>query len=95
LTENPINEPLCDLIHEYDMQDKVVVASFHDDAMTLFREICPDIATSASKGEVTPFILFGKVFLSGWLSPKYQSLQVPYETSESYGIPVMTERFIH
>lgn len=94
LTENPINKPLCDLIHEYNMEDKVIVASFHDDAMKMFRETCPDIATSASKGEVTPFILLGKVFLSGWLSPEYQSLQVPYETSESYGIPVMTERFI-
>ena len=32
--------------------------------------------------------------MSGFVSPKYQSLQVPYETSESYGIPVMTQRFI-
>jgi glycerophosphoryl diester phosphodiesterase len=94
LTENPINEPLCELIHEYNMRDRVIVASFHDDAMTLFRKTCPDIATSGSKGEVTPFILLGKVFLSGFLSPEYQSLQVPYETSESYGIPVMTERFV-
>ena len=76
------------------MQDKVIVASFHDDAMALFRKTCPDIATSGSRGEVTPFILLGKVFLSGFLSPEYQSLQVPYETSESYGIPVMTERFV-
>jgi glycerophosphoryl diester phosphodiesterase len=94
LTENPIHQPLCDLIHEYSMQEKVIVASFHDDAMALFRETCPEIATSGSKGEVTPFILLGKIFLSGWLSPQYQSLQVPYETSESYGIPVMTERFV-
>ena len=94
LTENPINKPLCDLIHEYNMEDKVIVASFHDDAMSLFCKACPNTATSASKGEVTSFILLGKVFLSGWLSPEYQSLQVPYETSESYGITVMTERFI-
>ncbi len=94
LTENPINSPLCDLIHDYNMQGKVVVASFHDDAMALFRETCPDIATSASKGEVLPFVLLGKIFFSGWLSPEYQSLQVPYETSESYGIPVLTKRFI-
>ncbi|HET7144266.1 MAG TPA: glycerophosphodiester phosphodiesterase [Anaerolineales bacterium] len=94
LTKNPINKPLCDLIHEHSMQDKVVVASFHDDAMSLFREACPDIATSASKGEVLPFVLLGKILFSGWLSPEYQSLQVPYETSESYGIPVLTKRFI-
>jgi glycerophosphoryl diester phosphodiesterase len=94
LTENPINKPLCNLIHDNKMQDKVIVASFHNDAMALFRETCPDIATSAAKSEVTSFILLGKIFLSGFISPKYQSLQVPYETSESYGIPVMTERFI-
>jgi glycerophosphoryl diester phosphodiesterase len=94
LTGNPIHKPLCDLIHEFDMQDRVVVASFHDDAMSLFRQTCPDVATSASKGEVLPFVLLGKIFFSGWLSPQYQSLQVPYETSESYGIPVLTRRFI-
>lgn len=94
LTKNPIHQPLCDLIHEFNMQDKVIVASFHDDAMALFRQTCPDIATSASKGEVLPFVLLGKIFFSGWLSPEYQSLQVPYETSESYGIPVLTQRFI-
>jgi glycerophosphoryl diester phosphodiesterase len=94
LTENPIHSPLCELIREYNMQNKVIIASFHDDSMKLFRETCPEIATSGSKGEVTPFVILGKAFLSGWISPQYQSLQVPYETSESYGIPIMTERFI-
>jgi glycerophosphoryl diester phosphodiesterase len=94
LTKNPIHKPMCDLIREYDMQEKVVIASFHDDSMALFRETCPEVATSASKGEVTPLVILGKLFLSGWFSPQYQSLQVPWETSESYGIPIMTERFI-
>ena len=76
------------------MQDKVIVGSFHDDAMKLFRETCPEVATGASTGEVTSFVILGKVFLSGWVSPKYQDLQVPYETSESKGIPIMTARFI-
>ena len=94
LTRNPIHQPLCEMIREYGMQEKVVVASFHDDSMALFRQTCPEVATSASKGEVTPFVILGKLFLSGWLSPEYQSLQVPWETSESYGIPIMTQRFI-
>ncbi|MCC6260022.1 MAG: glycerophosphodiester phosphodiesterase [Anaerolineales bacterium] len=94
LTENPIHQPLCDLIRAHNMQDKTIIASFHDDSMKLFRETCPEIATSAAKSEVVSFVLLGKIFFSGWLSPHYQSLQVPYETSESYGIPVMTERFI-
>ncbi|MCC7119557.1 MAG: glycerophosphodiester phosphodiesterase [Anaerolineales bacterium] len=94
LTDNPIHQPLCNLIREYDMQAKVIVASFHDDSMKLFREVCPEVATSAAKTEVISFVLLGKVFFSGWLSPQYQALQIPYETSESYGIPVLTERFV-
>ena len=94
LTKNPIVKPLCDLIREHNMQEKVVVASFHDEAMEMFRASCPEIATSASRGEVTKFVLLGKVFLSGWVSPQHQSLQVPWEKSESKNIPIMTARFI-
>jgi glycerophosphoryl diester phosphodiesterase len=94
LTENPIDKPLCQLIREHNMQEKVIIGSFHDEAMVKFRETCPEVATGASRGEVTRFVILGKVFLSGWDSPQYQSLQVPWETSESKGIPIMTERFI-
>ncbi|MGE5249214.1 MAG: glycerophosphodiester phosphodiesterase, partial [Bacteroidota bacterium] len=94
LTRNPIDKPLCELIREDNMQDRVMVASFHDEAMSRFRETCPEVATSASRREVASFVLLGKVFLSGLLSPRFDSLQVPYETSESYGIPVVTPRFI-
>jgi glycerophosphoryl diester phosphodiesterase len=94
LTKDPIHQPLCDLIRKHDMQDNVVIASFHDDSMAMFRATCPEVATSASRGEVTKFVILGKVFLSGWVSPQYQTLQVPWERSESKGIQVMTERFI-
>jgi glycerophosphoryl diester phosphodiesterase len=94
LTQNPIDKPLCDLIRKYDMQDKVVIASFHDEAMQNFRKTCPEVATSASRGEVTKFVLLGKVFLSGLVAPQYQSLQPPYDPRESMNIPIMTERFI-
>ena len=94
LTENPIDRPLCDLIRKYNMQDKAVIASFHDEAMQKFRQTCPEVATSASRGEVTMLVLLGKVFLSGLIAPQYQSIQPPYDPSESMNIPIMTERFI-
>ena len=94
LTTNPIDKPLCELIRKYNMQDKVVIASFHDDAMAMFRNTCPEVATSASRGEVTKFVLFGKIFLSGFVVPHYQSIQPPYDPKESYNIPIMTRRFI-
>ena len=94
LTKNPIDQPLCDLIRQHGMQDKVVVASFHDEAMQNFRATCPEVATSASRGEVTKFVILGKVFLSGLVRPAYQSIQPPYDPQESYNIPIMTKRFV-
>src|SRR6266498_4773407 len=94
LTQNPIDKPLCDLIRKNNMQNKAVIASFHDVAMQNFRKTCPEVATSASRGEVTKFVLLGKVFLSGLVAPQYQSIQPPYDPAESLNIPVMTRRFI-
>jgi len=94
LTRNPIDKPLCDLIRKHNMQDKVVIASFHDEAMQRFRKTCPEVATSASRGEVTKFVLLGKIFLSGLTGPQYESIQPPYDPEESMNIPIMTKRFI-
>jgi len=94
LTQNPVEGPLCDLIREYDMQDRVMIASFHDEVMQNFRATCPEVATSASRGEVTKFVLLGKLFLSGFIAPQYESIQPPYDPEESMNIPIMTERFI-
>jgi glycerophosphoryl diester phosphodiesterase len=94
LTQNPIDKPLCDLIRNHDMQDKVMIASFHDEAMQNFRMTCPEVATSASRTEVRNFVLLGKVFLSGFIAPGYQSIQPPYDPDESMNIPIVTKRFI-
>jgi glycerophosphoryl diester phosphodiesterase len=94
LTTNPIDKPLCDLIREYGMQDEVVIASFHDEAMKNFRATCPEVATSASRGEVTQYVLLGKAFLYGFYFPKFQSVQPPFDTKDSLNIPIMTKRFI-
>lgn len=94
LTESPIHQMLCKLIREQRMQEKVMIASFHDEAMQNFRAACPEVATSASRGEVTRFVLLGKVFLSGLVIPAYESIQPPYDPAESMNIPIMTKRFV-
>ncbi len=83
--------PFCDLIRKYNMQDKVLVASFYDDKLKEFRENCPEVATSSAKNETTFFVLLTKPFLGSFHSPKFFSLQVP---EESGGITVMTPDFI-
>ncbi len=94
LTQNPIDQPLCDLIRKHNMQDKVVIASFHNDAMKNFRTVCPEVATSASRGEVTNYVLLGKAFLWGFYLPHFQTIQPPWNPEDSLGIQIMTERFI-
>jgi glycerophosphoryl diester phosphodiesterase len=84
-------KPFCDLIRQYKMQDKILVASFYDDKMKEFRAECPEVATSSAKNETTVFVLLTKAFLGGFYSPKFYSLQVP---EESGGITVMTEAFV-
>ncbi|MBI5963605.1 MAG: glycerophosphodiester phosphodiesterase [Chloroflexi bacterium] len=84
-------KPFCDLIRQYNMQDKVITASFYDDKLKEFRKECPEVATSSAKNETTVFVLLSKVFLAGFYSPDFVSLQVP---EESGGITVMTESFV-
>lgn len=84
-------KPFCDLIRKYNMQNKVLIASFHDDRLNAFRKACPEVATSSAKNETTIFVLLTKPFLGNFYSPKFFSLQVPEESS---GITVMTPAFV-
>lgn len=90
-TNASMAKPFCELIREYDMQDKVLIASFHDERLAEFREECPEVATSSAKNETTIFVLLTKPFLGSFYSPKFFSLQVP---EESGGITVMTPAFV-
>jgi glycerophosphoryl diester phosphodiesterase len=90
-TERSVAEPFCALIRQYDMQDKVLVASFHDERMGEFRQACPEMATSSAREETRVFVLMSKAFLGRLYSPKFYTLQVP---EESGGITVMTAQFV-
>jgi len=65
-TNSSMAKPFCDLIREYNMQDKVLVASFHDERLKEFRAECPEVATSSAKNETTVFVLLTKAFLGGF-----------------------------
>ncbi len=90
-TNASMAKPFCELIRKHNMEDKILVASFHDDRLKEFREECPEVATSSAKNETTVFVLLTKPFLGSFYSPKFFSLQVP---EESGGITVMTPAFV-
>lgn len=85
-------EPLCALINQYDMSEKVLVPSFSDQAISEFRSTCPQVATAASSGEVRRFVIANFLLATNLLNPAYQAFQVP-ETSGS--IPVVIPHFVN
>lgn len=90
-TAGSIAQPLCDLIRQYDMQDKTMIASFHDDRMAEFRQVCPEVTTSGSRGEIKNFVILNYAFLGGLYSPTESALQVPERDS---GILIVRPGFL-
>jgi glycerophosphoryl diester phosphodiesterase len=83
--------PLCDLIHQYNMQVKVIIPSFSHAALQEFRQTCPEVATAASEDEVRDFVIRGFLLMAGTITPQYQALQVPESRD---GIPIVTRLFL-
>jgi glycerophosphoryl diester phosphodiesterase len=87
----PIYSALCDLIRKYDMQDKVVAASFSHKNTTAFRELCPEVTTSGDETETRNFVFMNFAYLGRWYSPNFKVFQVPTKSS---GITIMTPHFV-
>ncbi len=90
--EPSIAQPFCDMIRANNMQDKVLVASFKDEALAEFRETCPEVATSGSRGQIKPLIYMHLAFLGRLYPPNFSAVQLPIEDS---GITLLTRRFVN
>ncbi len=64
-------------IRDAGMAQRVMVASFHRDALDAFRAACPEVATSAGFGEVAWYWVLQWVGLDGFYTPAFAALQVP------------------
>jgi glycerophosphoryl diester phosphodiesterase len=89
--EPSIAAPLCRLIRDYGMTDKVLVASFHEEATREFREVCPEVATSTTQNEVIALFAVSRPFLEAVYSPAAGAMQVPEYRS---GIHVLAPRLV-
>jgi glycerophosphoryl diester phosphodiesterase len=83
--------PLCRLIREHGMADRVLVASFSGTTIQEFRRECPEVATSASTGEATSFFALHEAGLAASYSPAMQALQVPERAG---ALRVLTRDFV-
>ncbi len=68
---------LCALINQKNAQGRMLVSSFAQENMSVFRWVCPTIATSATADEVVQFLGYMNNGFPPGFNPHYSSFQVP------------------
>jgi glycerophosphoryl diester phosphodiesterase len=84
----PYEELLAQELRRLDLSERVIVASFHDDAIQAFRVFAPGVATSAATNETAAFYFS---HLEDPVVPPAVAFQVPPRYGE---IDVVTESFL-
>ena len=88
--------PFCQLIHDYNMQDKLLVATFHKATVEEIHKNCPDVITSMVEPEIQLFFGLNAVYLGALFQAPGTAFQVPTTSSLPIigEVDVITERFI-
>jgi glycerophosphoryl diester phosphodiesterase len=79
------------LLEEYGRTDDVIVVSFLDHSLELFKAIAPDVHTATATGNAAAFFASSQGPLPGAPNPRYVALQVPQVFN---GVQVLSEDFI-
>jgi glycerophosphoryl diester phosphodiesterase len=90
-TTPPIVEPLAKMIRDFGMTERVLIAAFSDSALSEFRRICPEVATSASRTELIKFVALNSLFPGSKDIPNTDAIQVKSEFSI---VPIITKRLV-
>ncbi len=83
--------PFCELIRKYDMQERVLVASFDPRTLQDFRQECPEVASSATSNEIRILYILSQASLGAIYRTPAQALQVPEYSGDTY---VLNSRLI-
>lgn len=84
----PYEELLASELRRLELTERVIVASFHDDALQNFRRLAPEVATSAATNETATFFLS---HLEVPVIPPVVAFQVPARFGE---IEVVSPSFL-
>ncbi len=83
----PMVQPFLEIIEEFGLQDRTIVASFSDEVIQEVRTSDLGVRTSFGEGEATNFVLIDLATLDTY-EPPAELLQLPPSSS---GIPVLTD----
>ena len=89
--EPSITTPLCAIIRDRKMTEKVIVGSFRQQAIDEFRAACKEVATAATPAEVRDFLALYKIGLGETYRPPMQVLQVPQRLG---ALEIVTKDFV-
>jgi glycerophosphoryl diester phosphodiesterase len=84
-------DQLCVAIKTASIEERVLVASFHDKAMAHFRAICPRVATSMGPNEIRTFVIASHLRLARFVKTPAVAVQVPVAAG---GFDLTDERFV-
>lgn len=84
----PYEKILADLLREFGRSDDVIVVSFLDHAIELFKLWAPEIHTATATVETAIFHTSARGPLPGLPNPRYVALQVPVIFDAIPGVPV-------
>jgi len=79
------------MLYKFNFLDHVIVGSFHDRQIELFRQVCPDVATAAGVSETRRFFLLNRLFLDQFFHSPASAFQVPEYAGR---LRLVTPRFI-
>lgn len=80
-------DQLIEMIQEYGVEDRVIVASFHEEVGQYITQTYPNIMRSAYYGEVLSFIATNWIGLDILVNPKVVAFQIPV-SQKLAGIPL-------
>jgi glycerophosphoryl diester phosphodiesterase len=89
--EPSIAEPFCQAIRDHGLVDQVFVASFSQEVVDEFRQVCPEVATSTGESDGIKLLVPSFVFLEAIHSPRAQVVQSP---EEYFGMTVLRQRTV-
>ena len=92
----PLEKDLCDLLRQYGVAaDQVIVASFRDETLTRFHDICPEVATSLPVNQGTIVYILSRVGLERLLPLDAVVAQLPTTFSTKLGQLELDRRYIN
>ena len=91
----PLEKDLCDLLRKYGVAaDQAIVASFRDETLARFHDICPEVAISLPVNQGTVLYILSRVGLERLLPLEAVIAQLPTTFSTKLGQLKLDRRYI-